>query len=250
MGICHRIQSDDGTTLRNHVHDKVLIDRHGGRLLGNFGGYGGWHHNDAIAIAHHDISGKDRRFTAPDRHIYVDSLVQCQICRGRRPAVKRRDCQTRNVCAVSKSAIRHHASDTAHHQPAHQNAAGRSGPRITPAIHHENSTRRTCLNRFSLRMFGIMKDGKRIQILSRGNVSKGKGDPHHSAFERAERAYPLDGLIAKSALKKRRCDRSRACMPELRDDIRRDAGKIGRNRLSNQSNCGHFCHEYILERVA
>ncbi len=154
----------------------------------------------AFAIPDDDVSRPDGDVAAADRNVDVERLVQRQVRRRGGTAVIGGDVEFADFRAVPEAAVGDDTRDTAHHQPRNQDRARGSRPRILPAIHHHDETGWALLHGRALRVFGILKDRKLVQVLAGRDVSKGKGLADHVLRLRRDRTNVLDELVAQAAL--------------------------------------------------
>ncbi len=161
----------------------------------------------ALGVPDHDVAWKNRRVAAADRHIDVDGLVQRQIGRRRGTFVIGRNGQPGDLVRVAEAAVRHDARDASHHEPRHEDRAGRGGARVLLAVDDEDGARRAFLDGLALRMGAVTEHLYGIQVLAGRHVAQRERLADHGAGLRVERMHVLDELPAQPALEEGRGQR-------------------------------------------
>src|SRR5437899_9586212 len=72
--------------------------------------------------------------------------------------------------AVTHGSVGNHSSRSSHFQPSCQNGTAGRRRSVSAAVLHQNVPRRTGLDAFALRIFGIEKYVQHVDVFSRRNV--------------------------------------------------------------------------------
>jgi hypothetical protein len=164
----------------------------------------GGDHDHALAIAHHDVAGPDRRVAAADRHIDVDRLVERQVGRRGGAMVIGGDRQLGDLRAVAKAAVGDDAGNTAtisrdtRMPPAEAARASlRLSITITAPGGHSSTALRCGWPRSWNTEIGFRSSRAR-------DVAQGEGLADHGRQRRVQRPDVLDELVAQAALEQGR----------------------------------------------
>ena len=120
---------------------------------------------------------------------------------------------------VPEAAVSHDALSAANHKPRDEDVASACRSCVTPAVHDKDVTRRTGLDRVTLRMSRVLELRKLVPVLARGHVAQRKGGADHVAALWGHRGDTLDDLPPQAPLVERGGQRRHRYVPEPFDRI-------------------------------
>ncbi len=210
-----RIRSAQRTTTGDLLHHELLEDLLFRRVARDLGGEVRGNDDHALCVAHDHVAREHRDASARDRNVEIHRVMDRQVQRraGARGIHRKR--HGRDRVAVAQAAVGDHAGGAAHFESLEQDAAGRRGAGVLPAIHHQHAARRNHLDPLALRMLGILEYADMVEVLARRNVAQRERLADHVGAGLAHAAHALEKDVAKAALEKLRGERRGAGAPEL-----------------------------------
>ena len=138
-------------------------------------------------------------------------MVLDQVGRGGRRRVIGGKRQPGDIGRVAEAAIGDYSGDAALPQSRHQDAAGRCGGGIAPAVDHEDMPGRALLDALALRVAAVGEHAEMVEVLARRNIAHRIGRPDHARGVRIDRPHALHEGVAEATLEQNRRQRCGRC---------------------------------------